>query len=300
MDREVGKNWRRGLKIDYIGLGLVSIGLGSLEVLYAKGQEWDWFGDPFWRVQTFFAAMVFGLVAFAIWELRHPNPMVNLRLLGERNFLACGLISFMGFGVLYGANVVTPQMLQTLFGYDAFRAGLVLSPSAFFTMAMMPIVGFLLGRKVDARYIIPFGLICLAGASYWQAHLDLYTSPYMFIAPRCVQMAGVGMLFVPLNNAAYLYLPRNQINNATGLFNMLRNEGGSLGIAIVTVLSDRRAQFHQLRLAEHVTPLNPAVDRWTDYFAQTRMIRGGRSLRPVAEATGRWACSRRWSATRPG
>ncbi len=275
MDEEVRKNWRRGLRIDYVGLGLVSLGLGSLEVLYAKGQEWDWFGDPFWRVQVFFASMLIGLVAFAIWELRHPNPMVNLRLLGERNFLASGLIIYVSFAVLYGANVNTPQMLQELFGYDAFRAGLVLSPSAFFTMAMMPVVGFLLGHKVDARYIIPFGLICLAGASYWQAHLDLYTSPYMFIVPRCVQMAGVGMLFVPLNNAAYLYLPPNQVNNATGLFNMLRNEGGSLGIAIVTVMIDRRGQFHQSRLAERVTPLNPAVTRWTDYFAEGRMVRGG-------------------------
>jgi DHA2 family multidrug resistance protein len=208
--------------------------------------------------------------------------MVNLRLLGERNFLACGLIIYISFAALYSANVDTPQMLQELFGYDAFRAGLVLSPTAFFTMGMMPIVGFLLGRKVDARYIIPFGLICLAASCYWQAHLNLYTSPFMFIAPRCVQMAGVGMLFVPLNNAAYLYLPRNQVNNATGLFNMLRNEGGSLGIAIVTVLVDRRSQLHHLRLAEHVTPLNPAVARWTDYFAQTSMIRGG-ATRAVAE-----------------
>ena len=285
MDEEVRKNWRHGLRIDYIGLGLVSLGLGSLEVLYAKGQEWDWFGDPFWRVQTFFVAMVVGLGAFVIWELRHPNPMVNLRLLGERNFLACGLIIYISFAVLYGSNVDTPQMLQELFGYDAFRAGLVLSPSAFFTMAMMPIVGFLLGRKVDARYIIPFGLFCVAGSAYWQAHLDLYTSPYMFIAPRCVQMAGVGMLFVPLNNAAYLYLPGTRSTTRPGLFNMLRNEGGSLGIAIVTVLSDRRSQFHQLRLAEHVTPLNPAVDRWTDYFAQTRMVRGG-VTRAVAEQQG--------------
>ena len=142
-------------------------------------------------------------------------------------------------------------------------------------MAMMAIVGFLLGKKVDARYIIPLGLLCLAGGSYWQAHLDLYASPYTLIAPRCVQMTGVGMLFVPLNNAAYLHLPAGQVNKAAGLFNMLRNEGGSLGIAIVDVLVDRRGQFHQLRLAEHVTPLNPAVNRWTDYFAQTRMIRGG-------------------------
>ena len=283
MDEEVRKNWKRGIRIDYVGLALVSLGLGSLEVLYAKGQEWDWFGDPFWRVQFFFAATVVGLAAFAIWELRHPDPMVNLRLLSERNFLACGLIIYVSFAVLYGANVDTPQMLQELFGYDAFRAGLVLSPSAFFTMAMMPVVGFLLGHKVDARFIIPFGLICLAGASYWQAHLDLYTSPFMFIAPRCVQMAGVGMLFVPLNNAAYLYLPKDQINKATGIFNMLRNEGGSLGIAIVTVLSDRRSQFHHLRLAEQVTPMNPAVGQWTDYYVRTDMLREG-VTRAVAES----------------
>ena len=274
-DEEVRKNWRAGLKIDYIGLALVSLGLGSLEVLYAKGQEWDWFGDPFWRAQTFFIAMAVGLIAFVIWELIHPNPMVNLRLLGDRNFLASGLIIYLSFAVLYGSNVDTPQMLQELFGYDAFHAGLILSPSAFFTMAMMPIVGFLLGKKVDARFIIPFGLLALAGSSYWQAHLDLYTSPFMFVAPRCVQMLGVGMLFVPLNNAAYLYLPKNQVNNAAGLFNMLRNEGGSLGIAIVTVMVDRRTQFHQLRLAEHVRPSAPAVDRWLDYFTQTRMVRGG-------------------------
>jgi DHA2 family multidrug resistance protein len=240
-----------------------------------KGQEWDWFGDPFWRAQTFFITTVIGLVAFAIWELRHPNPMVNLRLLGERNFLACGVILYLSFAVLYGENVATPQMLQELFGYDAFHAGLVLSPPAFVTMGTMPIVGFLLGKKVDARYIVPLGLVCVAGACYWRAHLDLYVSPLAVMAPRYLQMLGIGMLFVTLNNAAYLYLSQHQVNNATGLFNMLRNEGGSLGIAIVTVLTDRRSQFHQLRLAEHVTRLNPAVNRWTDYFAQTRMIRGG-------------------------
>ena len=114
--------------------------------------------------------MVIGLISFVIWELRHPNPIVNLRLLGDRNFLASGLIIYVAFAVLYGSNVDTPQMLQELFGYDAFHAGLILSPSAFFTMAMMPIVGFLLGRKVDARWhhparpALPGRGIVLAGA----------------------------------------------------------------------------------------------------------------------------------------
>ncbi len=265
----------KGLNIDYIGLSLVSLGLGSLEVIYAKGQEWDWYNDPFWRAQPFMVAAVLGLVAFAIWEYHHKNPIVNLRLLRDRNFLACGVIIFLSFAVLYGANLNLPQMLQELFGYDAFRAGLILSPGAFFTMAIMPVVGFLIGKKVDTRYIIPVGLIALIGASYWMEQFTLNSSPWALNLPRCLQMAGVGCLFVPLNNSAYQYLPKDQINNATGLFNMLRNEGGSFGIAIVSTMVDRRSQFHQSRLAEHVTQANPAVRRWEDAYAQIRMARGG-------------------------
>ncbi|QEH36635.1 Multidrug export protein EmrB [Aquisphaera giovannonii] len=275
MAKETRANLARGLNIDFIGLGLVSVGLGSLEVIYAKGQEWDFYNDPFWRAQAFMIAAAAGLTLFVMWELRHPNPIINLRLLGDRNFLASGLIIFISFAVLYGSNVNTPQMLQELFGYDAFRAGLVLSPSAFFTMAMMPIVGFLLGKKLDARVLLPIGLLLLAGSCYWQAHLNLYVSPWAVIAPRCLQMAGLGLLFVPLNNAAYLYISKDQTNNATGVFNMLRNEGGSLGIAIVTILLDRRSQFHHARLAEHIRPGREAVDRVVGSLAQVRMVRGG-------------------------
>ncbi|MHC5537162.1 DHA2 family efflux MFS transporter permease subunit [Singulisphaera rosea] len=275
MREERRRNRANGLGIDYVGIILVSLGLGSLEVLYAKGQEWDWLGDPSYRVHAFAVSAIIGLGAFAAWELLHPNPIVNLRLLGERNFLICGLLIYVTFAVLYGANVNTPQMLQDLFGYDAFRAGLILSPSAFFTMAMMPIVGFLLGKRVDARFIIPFGLFAVAGACYWQAHLNLEASPYAIIMPRCLQMLGVGLLFVPLNNAAYLYIAKDQTNNATGLFNMLRNEGGSLGIAIVSTMVDRRTQFHHLRLAEHVRPSNPALDPMLRTLSQTSVVRGG-------------------------
>ena len=265
----------KGLRVDYIGLSLVSLGLGSLEVIYAKGQEWDWYGDPFWRAQFFMASAAVGLICFVFWELRHPNPIVNIRLLGERNFAACGVIIYLSFAVLYGANVNLPQMLQELFGYDAFRAGLVMSPGAFFTMAIMPVVGFLIGKKVDTRKIIPVGLIALSLASFWMAHYTMEASPWSLNLPRCVMMAGVGCLFVPLNNSAYNFLPKDQINNATGLFNMLRNEGGSLGIAIASTMVDRRTQFHQSRLAEHVTPANPMVERWTQYYAQVRMARAG-------------------------
>ena len=281
---EVVRKGRANFKnIDYIGLILVIIGLGSLEVIFAKGQEWDWYNDPFWRAQTFMVGTVVGLTSFVIWEMRHPNPIVNVRLLGERNFLMCGLIIYLAFAVLYGANNVLPQMLQSLFGYDAFRAGLVMSPAALCTMAVMPIVGFLLGKKVDGRLLIPVGLVSVIVSTIWMTGFTMNASPTMINLPRCLMMFGLGFLFVPLNNAAYIYLPKTQINNATGLFNMLRNEGGSFGIAIVTVMVDRRSQHHVSRLAETVVPTNPAVDRWLDYYTDVRMMRGGVS-RPVAES----------------
>ena len=135
------------------------------------------------------------------------------------------------------------MLQQKLFGYDAFHAGLVLSAPVFFTMGILAIAGFLMGKKVDARFIIPLGLLCLAGGSYRQVHVDLYAWPSTLIAPRCIQTTGVGMLFVPPNNAAYLHVPAGPINKATGLFNMLRYVGGSLGVVIVDVLVDRRGQF---------------------------------------------------------
>lgn len=270
-------------KLDYVGLILVSIGLGSLEVCFAKGQEWDWYNDPFWRAQVFMVGAVVGLTAFVIWEILHPNPIVNVRLLGERNFLACGLIIYLSFSILYGANNVLPQMVQSLFGYDALRAGLVMSPAALCTMAVMPVVGFLLGRKVDGRFLVPVGLICLVVSSVWMTNYTLNSSPHMLNLARCLMMTGVGFLFVPLNNAAYIYLPKTQINNATGLFNMLRNEGGSFGIAIVTIMVDRRSQHHVSRLAETVTPMNPTYYRWLNYYTDVRLTRGGVS-RPMAES----------------
>ncbi len=281
MAAEIRRNRAKGFRIDYIGLGLVTIGLGSLEVIYAKGEEWDWLGDTHYRAQAFIATSVLALSLLVVWELRHPDPILNLGLLGERNFLTCGVLIYLCFGVLYGSNVLLPQMLQELFGYDATRAGLILSPAAFFTMATMPVVGFLLGKGVDARALIPTGLLAVAGSCYWSAHLNLSASPFTLVAPRCLLLFGMGFLFVPLNNAAYLYLSKSQINNATGLFNMLRNEGGSLGIAIAATLVERREQFHHSRLVENIRPANPVVDRTIDALVQFRVAHG------VSAAVGR-------------
>jgi DHA2 family multidrug resistance protein len=245
----------RPIQMDYIGLGLLAIGLGAFEVVMDKGQQEDWLDSPF--IVRLGAVAVICLVAAIIWELRHPNPIVNLRLLKERNYLFCAIVVFGAFGVLYGSTVLLPQMLQTLMGYSATMAGMVMSPAGIFTMIEMPIIGILLSRRVDARWLIISGLVIVATASFWMSSLNLFISPSQIIWPRIVQTLGAGLLFVPINTAAYLYIPKDQTNNASGLFNLIRNEGSSIGVALATTLLQRLSQVHQNMLVGHVTPLNP-------------------------------------------
>lgn len=265
---------RRGkpLQIDYIGLGLLALGLGALEVVFDKGQQEDWFGSRFIVTLSVIAGVA--LTVAVIWELVHPHPIINLRLLKDRNFLFCGVVIFFAFGVLYGSTVLLPQMLQTLMGYSATMAGLVLSPAGFFTMLEMPIIGILLGRKVDARWLIMAGLSIVAIAAFWMSTLNLSVAPSQVIWPRIVQTLGAGLLWVPINTAAYLYVPREQTNNASGLFNLIRNEGSSIGVALVTTLLQRHAQFHQTWLVGHVTPLDPMANQALQQMTQTGLMSG--------------------------
>ncbi len=155
------------------------------------------------------------------------------------------------FAALYGSNVLLPQMVQSLFGYDAYKAGLILSPGGVVTMIGMPIAGYLLGRRVDARWLIIGGLLGLGCATWWMSQLNLQVAPETLVLRRCAQVAGMAFIFVPINTAAYLYIPEEQHANATALFNVVRNEGASLGIALVSTLVARRSQFHHNRLGEH-------------------------------------------------
>jgi DHA2 family multidrug resistance protein len=200
---------------------------------------------------------VVSLVAAVIWELRHPEPIINLRLLKERNFLFCGIVAFSVFGVLYGSTVLLPQMMQTLMGYSATMAGLVLSPAGFFTMLEMPLIGYLLSRRVDARWLIIAGLSTVAFAAFWMSTLNLEVQPLQIIVPRIVQTLGAGLLWVPINTAAYLFVAKDQTNNAAGLFNLIRNEGSSIGVSVATTLLQRHAQIHQVHLISRINILNP-------------------------------------------
>jgi DHA2 family multidrug resistance protein len=250
---------RRPFHFDSIGLSLLVIVMVSWEVMLSKGQEWDWLGDPFWRVQTLATLFTAGLAGLIFWELRSPNPVVNFRPLAERNFGACCIIIFCAFAVLYGSSTSLPALLQSLFGYNALDAGLVMSPSGLAAVVAMPIIGFMLGRGSDARWLIGAGLLLMAISSYWMSQMNLFISPDQVIWPRVVLVLGLSICFAPANVAAYLYTPIELRGAAVGLLSLLRNEGGSVGTSMAQTLQERRDQFHALRLGEHLDPFNPAV-----------------------------------------
>jgi MFS transporter, DHA2 family, multidrug resistance protein len=258
---------RRPLNFDYIGFGLLALIMSSWEVMLSKGQQWDWYNDPFWRVQTLFVLFVLGLGALIFREQRIANPVVDFRPLAERNFAACCIIIFCAYGILYGASTSLPGLLQSLFGYDAYITGLVQSPSGFFSILMMVVVGALLGRGVDARWLIALGLLVMAAGNYWMALMNLEISPWFVIWPRVVMIVGLSMIFAPISVAAFKYTPEHLRGAAIGLFALLRNEGGSVGTSIAQTFEERREQFHTARVGEFLDPLNPAVN---SYFQQAQ------------------------------
>jgi DHA2 family multidrug resistance protein len=266
---------KRPFSFDGIGLSLLVIVMVCWEVMLSKGQEWDWLGDPFWRVQTLATLVTVGLIALIFWELRHPSPVVNFRAMRERNFAACCLIIFCAYAVLYANSTSLPGLLQSLFGYDALNAGLVLSPSGFFALAAMPVVGLLLGRGTDARWMIGTGLLLMAAGNYWMSQMNLEISPGQVVWPRVVVVLGLSICFVPANVAAYLYTPMALRGAAVGLLSLLRNEGGSVGTSMAQTLQERRLQFHGLRLNEFLDPFNPAVQSFLDQARATFLEQTG-------------------------
>jgi len=241
---------------DSIGLSLLVIVMVSWEVMLSKGQEWDWLGDPFWRVQTLAILFAVGLVGLIFWELRHRSPVVNFRPLRERNFAACCIIIFCAYLALYAATLSLNGLLESLFGYDALSTGLVMSPSGIFAVIAMPIVGRLIGLKMDARWLMAAGLLIMTAGNYWMSQLNLDISPDQAVWPRVLVVAGLAVCFAPANVAAYLYTPMALRGAAVGLLSLLRNEGGSVGVSLAQTFQERRDQFHSLRLGEYLDPFN--------------------------------------------
>ena len=260
---------KRPLNLDGIGLGLLALVIASWEVLISKGQEWNWFGDPFRRIQMLSVVFVLGLGGLIWRELTFKSPVINFRVLRDRNFAVSCFIMFIAFAVLYGSSISLPGLLQTLMGYDAYKSGLVLAPGGFSSIMMMIVVGILLGRAVDARWLIASGLIVVAASNWWMAHLNTQVDQWQVIAPRLVLTAGLGLIFAPLSVAAFITIPLHLRGAAVGLLALLRNEGGSFGTSMSQTIQERRLQFHTERLGEFLDPLNPEV---TSFMEQARAL----------------------------
>jgi DHA2 family multidrug resistance protein len=242
--------------IDAIGLGLIALGLGALQFVLDKGQREDWFESH--MIVAFVVASAVGLVGAVVWELFQKEPVVDLRMLRERNFaMSVVLIGLVGFG-LYGTTALLPLFLQTQMGYTATDAGLAMSFGALATLTMMPIVGVLLGRGVQPRRMITFGLILSSFGLWRMMHWSLDVDFWRVAGDRIIQAAGLAFLFVPINTGAYAFLAKEKNGNASGLMNLSRNIGGSIGVAMVTTLLDRRSQVHQSMLVGHMTPFDEA------------------------------------------
>jgi len=272
-----------GFRIDYIGIGLISLGLGSMQIILDKGQRDDWLASGFIRV--FFVLMLIGIIAGIIWELRQKEPVVDLRMLKGRNFAISTLaMFFLGF-VMYSSTVLIPQFLQQLMGYTAELAGSALSPGGAVIMLMMPVVGILVSR-VDTRILIPFGCTVSAIALFVMAGWDLQLDYGHAVRARMLQTFGLAFLFIPINVSAFAYVAKEKTNMGTGIINLARNIGASVGIATVTTMLERRTQFHQAHLVEHVNRLNPALATMTNGTTARLISHGSSAAHAAAQAQG--------------
>ncbi len=260
---------KRPLNFDGIGLALLALVIASWEIMLSKGQEWDWLGDPFWRVQTLLIVFVLALAGLLWRELTFASPVINFRVLRERNFaVSCG-ITFGALAVLYASSIALPLLLLTSFGYDAYAAGRVLWPAGVFAILTLLVVGRLLGWGIDARLLIAAGLIIMAAGNYRMTLMNLYFSPWQAVWPRVVTVIGLSLMFAPLNVAAFLYIPKHLRGAAVGLLALLRNEGGSFGTSIEQIIQERRNQFHSARLGEFLDSFNPEAN---SFLQQTRAL----------------------------
>lgn len=250
---------RRNLRIDWTGLSLLSLGLATLEIVLDKGQELDWFGSNF--IVTFAIIAGVSLVGAVIWEWNHSRPVVNLHLLTERNFRSCCIIVLCLYSVLYATTYLLPLFMQQMLGYDATTAGIALSPAGLFTMALVPFVGYVLTKGFDPRKMIFTGLSCIAISCWWMGSMNLQVSEWDMIVPRILQVVGVGLTTVPISTIMFRFLPKDQSSQAAGIYALVRNEGGSIGIAISSTLLQRKAQVHQQILSQHLNASSTVVQQ---------------------------------------
>lgn len=274
---------KSGFRIDGIGLGLLAVGLGAMQVVLDKGERDDWFGSHFILVMTILS--VVALIALIFWEWFHKHPIIDLHLFRERSFAIGNLLMFMVGFALMASTVLLPLFMQTLMGYSAEQSGLALMPGGFAIILSMPLVGWLLS-KYDARLLLLFGLSLLAFSLFHMTHFDTAIDFRTAAVARVYQALGLAFLFVPINTAAYSFLPPGKNNDASGLINLARNIGGSVGISVVTTLLSRRTQVHQSNLSAHIHSGNGTFAAMMASATRMFMARGSSAFEASRQAYG--------------
>ena len=271
------------LKVDGLGIALIGFGSGALEVVLDRGQIDDWFGSSF-ITWTFWIAILC-LVTAVVWELRQQDPVIEFRLLRTRNFAIANLFYFIfGFG-LFASTTMIPQILQTLYGYRAIDAGLVLGPGAFVITLLAPVGAQIVsGGRIAPRFML-FAALLIVGISFLHySHFNLDTDYSHYAWARALQGLGYAFFFVPLTMIAYSQLKPNQNNKASSLTNFFRNWGGSFGIAFINTVSDRRLEFHQSTIGANLAPSSPATQEQAKSLAAYLTVHGAAPANALREA----------------
>ncbi|MBC9878568.1 DHA2 family efflux MFS transporter permease subunit [Bradyrhizobium sp. INPA01-394B] len=266
-EEEREKLLSKGLRVDYVGFALVAIGLGSLEYVLDEGQRNDWFGSNL--IISFAVLSAVSLLALIPWELTRDEPIIDLRLLGRRQFGACFLVMLGTGAVLISTTQILPQLLQTELNYTAMLAGLALSPGGIATLLLMPVVGRLVGT-VQPKYLIMFGAMVVAFSMWHLTGLNGDITYGYAALSRIFLAIGLPFLFLPVTTASYDGVPPDKTNQASALINVARNIGGSMGVALAQTVLAQRQQFHQSRLIEHAAPSDlgyqQSIDTMTRFF----------------------------------
>jgi len=272
------------LSIDYIGLLLLAVGLGAMQIVLDKGQEDDWFDSRF--IVIFATVATLCLACAVAWLLRQKDPIVDLRLLGNKYFgPACLMIFFVGF-TLYGASTLLPLLLQSQFGYDATLAGLVLSPGGLAVIIFMPIAGRLV-NKIQARYLISFGMAMTAVGMGATMFFTPQTDYHTFVIFRMLQVGGLPFLFVPTSVMAFSAISKEKSGKASALYSLMRNLGGSIGISIVLNYLARHEQMHQTYLAQHLGATDMAYQAAMASSSAALTASGSSAAAATSTAAGR-------------
>ncbi|KQN56889.1 MULTISPECIES: DHA2 family efflux MFS transporter permease subunit [unclassified Erwinia] len=258
------RKWAKGkLRVDYIGISLITLGLGCLQVMMDRGEDADWFHSSF--IVTFALLAVVGLVGATYWLLYAKRPVVNLEVLKDKNFAVATLLMSGMAAILYGSSVVIPQLAQQDLGYTATLSGLVLSPGAVLIVLSIPLVLKLM-PLVQTRLLIMFGFLLLGGSFIYSTRLTPDIDFGSLVMLRSLQTIGLGFLFVPLTTVAFITIPQRLNADASAILTMFRNVAGSIGISLSTAMITERTQAHSAHLVHNMTPLNEpfnlAVERW--------------------------------------